>query len=131
MTTNNTNATTTTKFPKHVPDLKEGQNVRVLSPALGMRVPTADERDAWYEKFNADCKAGIRPMVDGFGDVFRAPCSIDKEFGPGKSLTVVQAEAFPRSVGINTNPSEKHCVVLDSDTNEKWIMARRFLETAA
>ena len=131
MTTNNTNATTTTKFPKHVPDLKEGQNVRVLAPVYGHRLPTVEERDAWYQKFNASFKTDASSVCDGFGDLHREPSSVDKEFGPGKSLTVVQAEAFPRSVGINTNPSEKHCVVLDSGTNEKWIMARRFLEIAA
>ena len=131
MTTNNTSATTTTNFPKHVPDLTEGQNVRVLAPVYGHRLPTVEERDAWYQKFNASFKTDASSVCDGFGDLYREPSSVDKEFGTGKSLTVAQSEAFPRTIGIASPTLEKFCVVLDSDTNEKWIMARRFLETIA
>ncbi len=131
MTTNNTNATTTTNFPKNVPDLKEGQSVHVLAPVYGHRLPTVEERNAWYQEFNASFKADVSSVCDGFGDLYREPSSVDKEFGTGKVLTVAQSEAFPRTIGIASPALEKFCVVLDSDTDEKWIMARRFLEIAA
>jgi len=113
-----------------VPKLKKGQLVRVRQGVSGSRATTAAERNAWYVKFAADCKAGRDVPYDSAGEPRLAPDTAEVSFSVGKCLTVTAAAASYRRIGKSwwRPPMGGVCQVLDTVTGEEWLVAKRYLE---
>ncbi len=111
-----------------VPKLKKGQLVRVRQGASGTRSLTSAERNAWYEKFHADCRAGRDVWHDSAGESRLAPSQTDTDFSVGKILTVTVASASPKRVGMYFSGRGRYCMVLDTVTGQEWMVAKRYLE---
>jgi len=111
-----------------VPQLKKGGLVRVRQGVSGTRATTAAERNAWYEKFHADCRAGRDVWHDSAGESRLAPSLTDTDFSVGKILTVTAATASPKRVGMYQAGAGRYCMVLDTVTGHEWLVAKRFLE---
>lgn len=111
-----------------VPKLKKGQLVRVRQGASGTRSTTSAERNAWYVKFHADCRAGRDVWHDSAGESRLAPSQTDTDFSVGKILTVTSASASPKRVGMYFSGRGRYCMVLDTVTGLEWMVAKRYLE---
>ncbi len=111
-----------------VPKLKKGQLVRVRQGAVGIRATTSAERNAWYQKFHADCRAGLDVWHDSAGESRLAPSQKDTDFSVGKILTVTAASASPKRVGMYFSGRGRYCMVLDTVTGQEWMVAKRYLE---
>jgi hypothetical protein len=113
-----------------VPKLKKGQLVRVRQGVVGIRATTGAERDAWYEKFHADCRAGRDVPYDSGGEPRLAPDCTEASFSVGKCLTVTAAAASYRRIGKSwwQSPRGGLCQVLDTVTGEEWLVNKRYLE---
>jgi len=113
-----------------VPKLKKGGLVRVRQGVTGTRATTAAERNAWYEKFHADCRAGRDVPYDSAGEPRLAPDTAETSFSVGKCLTVTAAAASYKRVGKSwwCSPVGGLCQVLDTTTGETWLVAKRYLE---
>jgi hypothetical protein len=113
-----------------VPKLKKGQLVRVRQGVSGSRATTAAERNAWYEKFHADCRAGRDVWHDSAGESRLAPDTAETSFSVGKCLTVTAAVASYRRIGKSwwRSPMGGLCQVMDTVTGPEWILAKRYLE---
>ena len=110
------------------PILKKGQLVRVRQGVQGSRATTSAERNAWYEKFHADCRAGRDVWHDDAGESRLAPSFVDESFSVGKCLTVTAALASPKRIGMTYAGRGKYCMVLDTVTGQEWLMNKRYLE---
>ena len=111
-----------------VPQLKKGQLVRVRQGVQGSRACTVAERNAWYEAFYADCRAGRDVWHDDAGESRLAPNFVDVSFSVGKCLTVTAALASPKRIGMTWAGRGKYCMVLDTVTGQEWLMNKRYLE---
>ena len=111
-----------------VPQLKKGQLVRVRQGVLGSRACTTAERNAWYEAFHADCRAGRDVWHDDAGESRLAPSFVDVSFSVGKCLTVTAALASPKRIGMHWGGRGQYCMVLDTVTGQEWLVAKRYLE---
>jgi hypothetical protein len=113
-----------------VPKLKKGQLVRVRQGVVGIRATTGAERDAWYEKFHADCRAGRDVPYDSGGEPRLAPDCTEASFSVGKCLTVTAAAASYRRLGKSwwLSPTGGLCQVIDTVTGQEWLVAKRYLE---
>ena len=111
-----------------VPQLKKGGLVRVRQGVTGSRATTAAERNAWYEKFHADCRAGRDVWHDSAGEPRLAPSQTDTDFSVGKCLTVTAASASPKRIGMHFGGRGRYCMVLDTVTGQEWMVAKRYLE---
>jgi|Wag4MinimDraft_6_1082665.scaffolds.fasta_scaffold33228_4 hypothetical protein len=113
-----------------VPKLKKGQLVRVRQGVVGIRATTAAERDVWYEKFHADCRAGRDVPYDSGGEPRLAPDCTEASFSVGKCFTVTSAAASYRRIGKSwwQSPRGGLCLVLDTVTGQEWMVAKRYLE---
>ena len=113
-----------------VPQLKKGQLVRVRQGVVGIRATTGAERDAWYEKFHADCRAGRDFPYDSGGEPRLAPDCTEASFSVGKCLTVTAAAASYRRIGKSwwLSPKGGLCQVLDTVTGQEWLVSKRYLE---
>lgn len=111
-----------------VPKLKKGQLVRVRQGVSGSRATTQAERNAWYEKFHADCRAGRDVWHDSAGESRLAPSTTGTDFSVGKILTVTAAVASPKRVGMYQAGAGRFCMVLDTVTGLEWLVSKRFLE---
>ena len=111
-----------------VPQLKKGQLVRVRQGVCGTRATTAEERNAWYEKFHEDCRAGRDVWHDSAGESRLAPSQADTDFSVGKLLTVTAAKVSPKRIGMYFEGRGRYCMVLDTETGQEWMVAKRFLE---
>jgi hypothetical protein len=111
-----------------VPKLKKGQLVRVRQGVCGTRALTSAERNAWYEKFYEDCRAGRDVWHDSAGESRLAPSQTDTDFSVGKILTVTVASASPKRVGMYFSGRGRYCLVLDTVTGQEWMVAKRYLE---
>jgi len=110
------------------PQLKKGLLVRVRQGVQGSRACTAAERNAWYETFHADCRAGRDVWHDDAGESRLAPSFVDVSFSVGKCLTVTAALASPKRVGMSFSGRGTYCMVLDTVTGQEWLMNKRYLE---
>jgi hypothetical protein len=88
---------------------------------------SGEERQAWYEKFHADCRAGLDVWHDSAGESRLAPQDTDITLDPSGVWTVVRARVnAPWGYG-----SVKGCAeVIDSKTGEKFYINRKHLEVA-
>jgi hypothetical protein len=111
-----------------VPQLKKGQLVRVRQGVCGTRATTAAERNAWYEKFHADCRAGLDVWHDSAGESRLAPSRTETDFSVGKILTVTSASVSPKRIGMHFGGRGRYCMVLDTVTGQEWMVAKRYLE---
>ena len=111
-----------------VPQLKKGQLVRVRQGVSGSRATTAAERNAWYEKFYEDCRAGRDVWHDSAGESRLAPSATSTDFSVGKCLTVTASVASPKRVGMHRVGRGQYCMVLDTVTGQEWLVNKRFLE---
>ncbi len=111
-----------------VPQLKKGGLVRVRQGVIGTRATTAAERNAWYEKFHADCRAGLDVWHDSAGESRLAPSQKDTDFSVGKILTVTAASASPKRIGMHFSGRGRYCMVLDTVTGQEWLVNKRYLE---
>ena len=111
-----------------VPKLKKGQLVRVRQGVSGTRALTSAERNAWYEKFYEDCRAGRDVWHDSAGESRLAPSQTDTDFSVGKCLTVTAASASPKRIGMHFGGRGRYCMVLDTVTGQEWMVAKRYLE---
>lgn len=111
-----------------VPKLKKGQLVRVRQGVSGSRATTQAERNAWYEKFHADCRAGRDVWHDSAGESRLAPDTTETDFSVGKILTVTAASASPKRIGMHFSGRGRYCMVLDTVTGQEWMVAKRYLE---
>ncbi len=111
-----------------VPQLKKGGLVRVRQGVTGTRATTAAERNAWYEKFHADCRAGLDVWHDSAGESRLAPSRTETDFSVGKILTVTAASASPKRIGMHFSGRGRYCMVLDTVTGQEWMVAKRYLE---
>ena len=111
-----------------VPQLKKGQLVRVRQGVLGIRATTTSERNAWYEKFHEDCRAGRDVWHDSAGESRLAPSTAERSFSVGKIFTVVAASASPKRIGLHLPGRGKYCMVIDTSTGQEWLVSKRFLE---
>jgi hypothetical protein len=111
-----------------IPQLKKGQLVRVRQGVTGTRATTSAERNAWYEKFHADCRAGLDVWHDSAGESRLAPSCTDTDFSVGKCLTVTAASASPKRIGMLFGGRGRYCMVLDTVTGQEWLMNKRYLE---
>ncbi len=111
-----------------VPQLKKGQLVRVRQGVSGTRATTTAERNAWREKFHADCRAGRDVWHDSAGEPRLAPSLTDTDFSVGKILTVTAAKASPKRIGMYQAGAGRYCMVLDTVTGQEWLVAKRYLE---
>ena len=111
-----------------VPQLKKGLLVRVRQGVSGTRATTAAERNAWYEKFHEDCRAGRDVWHDSAGESRLAPSLTDTSFSVGKLLTVTAAKVSPKRIGMYFAGRGRYCMVLDTETGQEWMVAKRFLE---
>ena len=111
-----------------VPQLKKGLLVRVRQGVSGTRATTSAERNAWYEKFHADCRAGLDVWHDSAGESRLAPSQTDTDFSVGKILTVTAASASPKRIGMHFGGRGRYCMVLDTVTGQEWMVAKRYLE---
>lgn len=111
-----------------VPQLKKGQLVRVRQGVSGTRATTAAERNAWYAKFHEDCRAGRDVWHDSAGESRLAPSQTDTDFSVGKLLTVTAAKVSPKRVGMYFAGRGRYCMVLDTETGQEWMVAKRYLE---
>jgi hypothetical protein len=110
------------------PKLKKGQLVRVRQGVSGTRSTTSAERNAWYEKFHADCRAGLDVWHDSAGESRLAPSRTETDFSVGKILTVTSASASPKRIGMYFSGRGRYCMVLDTVTGQEWLVSKRFLE---
>ena len=110
------------------PQLKKGQLVRVRQGVSGTRATTSAERNAWYEKFHADCRAGRDVWHDSAGESRLAPSAASTDFSVGKCLTVTASVASPKRVGMTWGGRGQYCMVLDTVTGQEWLMNKRYLE---
>jgi hypothetical protein len=94
----------------------------------GSRATTQAERNAWYEKFHADCRAGREVWHDSAGESRLAPSGTSTDFSVGKCLTVTASVASPKRIGLHFGGSGKYCMVLDTVTGQEWLVSKRFLE---
>ena len=111
-----------------IPQLKKGQLVRVRQGVSGTRATTSAERNAWYEKFHADCRAGLDVWHDSAGESRLAPSATSTDFSVGKCLTVTASIASPKRVGMHRVGRGQYCMVLDTVTGQEWLVNKRFLE---
>ena len=111
-----------------VPQLKKGGLVRVRQGVTGTRATTAAERNAWYEKFHADCRAGLDIWHDSAGESRLAPSRTETDFSVGKILTVTAASASPKRIGMHFSGRGRYCMVLDTVTGQEWLVNKRYLE---
>ena len=111
-----------------VPQLKKGQLVRVRQGVSGTRATTSAERNAWYEKFHADCRAGLDVWHDSAGESRLAPSATSTDFSVGKCLTVTASVASPKRIGMTWGGRGQYCMVLDTVTGQEWLVNKRFLE---
>jgi len=111
-----------------VPQLKKGQLVRVRQGVSGTRATTSAERNAWYEKFHADCRAGLDVWHDSAGESRLAPSATSTDFSVGKCLTVTASVASPKRVGMHRVGRGQYCMVLDTVTGQEWLVNKRYLE---
>ena len=113
-----------------VPKLKKGLLVRVRQGVSGTRALTSAERNAWYEKFYEDCRAGRDVWHDSAGESRLAPSQTDTDFSVGKCLTVTAAAASYRRIGKSwwQTPRGGLCQVLDTVTGQEWLVSKRYLE---
>jgi hypothetical protein len=111
-----------------VPQLKKGGLVRVRQGVTGARATTSAERNAWYEKFHADCRAGLDVWHDSAGESRLAPSRTETDFSVGKILTVTAASASPKRIGMHFSGRGRYCMVLDTVTGQEWMVAKRYLE---
>jgi hypothetical protein len=111
-----------------IPTLKKGQLVRVRQGVIGIRATTSGERNAWYEKFHADCRAGLDVWHDSAGESRLAPSTAETSFSVGKILTVVSAAASPNRIGLHMPGRGRYCMVIDTSTGQEWLVSKRFLE---
>ena len=111
-----------------VPKLKKGGLVRVRQGVCGTRATTAAERNAWYEKFYEDCRAGRDVWHDSAGESRLAPSHKDTDFSVGKILTVTAASASPKRIGMHFSGRGRYCMVLDTVTGQEWLVNKRYLE---
>jgi len=110
------------------PILKKGQLVRVRQGVSGTRATTSAERNVWYEKFHADCRAGLDVWHDSAGESRLAPSATSTDFSVGKCLTVTASVASPKRVGMTWGGRGQYCMVLDTVTGQEWLVSKRFLE---
>lgn len=110
------------------PVLKKGQLVRVRQGVQGSRALTAAERNAWYEAFHADCRAGRDVWHDDAGESRLAPSCKDTDFSVGKCLIVTASVASPKRIGMTYGGRGQYCMVLDTVTGQEWLMNKRYLE---
>ena len=110
------------------PQLKKGLLVRVRQGVTGTRALTAAERNAWYESFHADCRAGRDVWYDDAGEPRLPPNVVDTSFTVGKCLIVTAALASPKRIGWTCTGRGKYCMVLDTVTGQEWLMNKRYLE---
>ena len=110
------------------PVLKKGQLVRVRQGVQGSRALTTAERNAWYEAFRADCRAGRDVWHDDAGESRLAPSFMDTDFSVGKCLTVTVSAASPKRIGMTYGGRGQYCMVLDTVTGQEWLMNKRYLE---
>jgi hypothetical protein len=110
------------------PRLKKGLLVRVRQGVTGTRALTAAERNAWYEAFHADCRAGRDVWHDDAGESRLAPIYMDTSFSVGKCLVVTASVAAPKRVGMSFSGRGTYCMVLDTVTGREWLMNKRYLE---
>lgn len=111
-----------------IPQLKKGQLVRVRQGVSGTRATTSAERNAWYEKFHADCRAGLDVWHDSAGESRLAPSATSTDFSVGKCLTVTASVASPKRIGMHFGGRGRYCMVLDTVTGQEWMVAKRYLE---
>ena len=111
-----------------IPQLKKGQLVRVRQGVSGTRATTSAERNAWYEKFHADCRAGLDVWHDSAGESRLAPSATSTDFSVGKCLTVTASVASPKRVGMHRVGRGQYCMVLDTVTGQEWLVNKRYLE---
>jgi len=111
-----------------VPQLKKGLLVRVRQGVLGTRALAVAERNAWYEKFHADCRAGRDVWHDDAGESRLAPSHVDVSFSVGKCLVVTASRVSPKRVGMSFSGRGTYCMVLDTVTGQEWLMNKRYLE---
>lgn len=110
------------------PVLKKGQLVRVRQGVTGTRATTPAERNAWYERFRADCRAGRDVWHDDAGESRLAPSFMDTDFSVGKCLTVTVSAASPKRIGMTYGGRGQYCMVVDTVTGQEWLMNKRYLE---
>lgn len=110
------------------PVLKKGRLVRVRQGVQGSRACTAAERNAWYEAFHADCRAGRDVWHDSGGESRLAPRYRDTDFSVGKCLTVTVPAASPKRIGKTYGGRGQYCMVLDAVTGQEWLVDKRYLE---
>lgn len=110
------------------PALKKGRLVRVRQSVQGSRACTAAERNAWYEAFHADCRAGRDVWHDDAGEPRLAPSVTDTVFSVGKCLTVTAPAASPKRIGKTFGGRGLYCMVLDTVTGQEWLVGKRYLE---
>lgn len=111
------------------PVLKKGQLVRVREGGGGAsRALTAAERNAWYEAFRDDCRAGRDVWHDDAGESRLAPRYMDTDFSVGKCLIVTTSVASPKRIGMTYSGRGQYCMVLDTVTGQEWLMNKRYLE---
>ena len=107
----------------------KGQLVTVTDAAKsGWRRLTAAERNAWYEHFHAECRAGREVWHDSAGESRLAPQDTSVPVTPGKTYQVLRGRVnAPSGYG-----SVKGCVqLLDTETGTEFYLTRRAVKVIA
>lgn len=93
--------------------MKKGTLITVTSLTSAWRTLTTAERNAWYEAFHADCRAGRDVWHDSAGESRLAPMTDYKDLEEGTRLLVMRARvAAPR--GYHTVAGCMEVLNLDS-----------------
>ena len=107
----------------------KGQLVTVTDAAKsGWRRLTGDERQAWYDWFHAECRAGREVWHDSAGESRLAPLDMSVQVTPGKTYQVLRGRVnAPSGYG-----SVKGCVqLLDTETGTEFYIRRRAIKVIA
>jgi len=89
---------------------------------------TVEERNAWYEHFHAECRAGREIWHDSAGESRLAPLDSSVTIDPDGVWTVVRGRVNA-PCGYS---SAKGCAeLIDTKTGEKFYINRKWLQVAA
>lgn len=106
-----------------LPALRKGDLVKpVRDGVYAWRRCTDEERQAWYDKFYEDCRAGRDVPFDSAGESKLAPLDMGFKLSASSVLTVVRARcSAPESYGKRP----RCCQVFDPLTGETLYVNRR------